>query len=147
MKNDLIKYTLAALCAGLVIGFAGCGGGGGGGGGTPASPDTVSGTVTDNSGNEPSGDVVKFDDLTGSGVDGTVTETSGSTTSGTYTLTVPVSDITGSDYLWIFDSSGNLLDLVAVTVPAGSGQTVNSSPTLPTTPPNPPGNCFGRRPC
>lgn len=134
MRTQTKKYTVAALCAALAIVIAGCGGGGGGGS-TPPSPDVVTGMIS------PAGaDVVKFDDLS------TVTTTANSGT-GAYSLKVPVSDITGSDTLWIFDGDGNFLDAVSITMPAGGGQSVSPSPSttvLPVTPPNPPS--LARRP-
>lgn len=134
MHKQIIGRLLALLTLCLMaIGLAGCGGGGGGGGSTPpAGPDTVNGTVS-NGGASTAGDVVKFDNLPN------VTGAVGN--GGTYTLTVPVADITGNDNLWIFDNSGNVIDVVPIVLSAGGGQTVTPNTALPAVPP-PPGNGF-----
>lgn len=125
---------IAALLALLATALAGCGGGGGGGGAADPPVDVVNGTVS-NGGGSTSGDVVEFDDM--STVKATVNG------SNSYTLVVPASDVTGSDSLWILDGSGNVLDIVSITLSNTGGQTVTPSTSLPATPPPPSG--FARR--
>ncbi|HEX5324816.1 MAG TPA: hypothetical protein VFW40_13595 [Capsulimonadaceae bacterium] len=132
-KQQYMGYVLAALatlCL-LSLALAGCGGGGGGGSTPPPPPDTINGTLTNN-GTPTTGDGVEFDDLP------SVTGAVGA--GGAYTLTVPVKDITGNDNLWFFDSNGQVLDVVPITMPAGGGNTLTPSTALPVVPP-PPG-CF-----
>jgi hypothetical protein len=112
------RTGVAALAAAMTIGtvaLSGCGGGGGGGGGgsTPTNY-TITGTIL-NSGAADPGVTVKFD--ANSSISA-VTDSSGH-----FTLTVPQSAITGSDYVAIYASSGTINKSVTETngVPANLG--------------------------
>jgi hypothetical protein len=126
LTGVLIVAALAAL--------SGCGGGGGGGGsssgggggGGSSTSQVFSGTATDTTTNTPAiGYTVRFD---GSGPTTTTTST------GTFSLTVPASDITGSDTLSLLNSIGNVVDTVQITQET-NGQSGISLTFGPPTPP------------
>jgi|GEM_PF-5745511 hypothetical protein len=103
--NPGSKFGASVLAALTALVLAGCGGGGGGGGssssggGSTAGNQTFSGTVTNTTTNPTtpaSGYTVLFDNIS------SVSATTSST--GTFTLSVPSSDITGNDKIYVIDS-------------------------------------------
>ncbi len=97
----IVAPAVALSAAALGFASAGCGGGGGGGGKTgpgPVNKNVYSGTVTDQSGDLLSGETILFD--------GNSTYSATTNSSGAFSLTVPISVLTGSDSLIVDDSSG-----------------------------------------
>ncbi len=127
----IVAPAIALSAAALGFSSAGCGGGGGGGGGgthTPTvSKNTYSGTVTDQSGDLLSGETILFD--------GNSTYTTTTNSSGAFTLTVPVSALTGSDFLTVDDSSGTEVAEYPI-----SGSASVSGISITVGPPAPPGS-------
>jgi hypothetical protein len=119
----------AALFAGIMLALlAGCGGGGGGGGGGSSTPNEIfSGIVTNTaSAGDVQGFVVRF---------GTSGPTTTTTSSGSFSLSVPPSDITGDDTLYLLDSSSLVVSSLTVINDShgSSGLEINIGP-----PPTPP---------
>jgi hypothetical protein len=96
-KATTIAAILLVLTAALL---AGCGGGGGGSS-SSSSSDTITGTVVNTAtGVVPIGDMVRFDS------NGPTTTVS---SSGSFSLSVPTSDFTGSDTLYVLDAVTGLV--------------------------------------
>lgn len=124
-KATCLLFLFTALAAIAVL-FAGCGGGGGGGGGGGATA-TVTGTLS--GGSNYASYTVSFDQLTSGGA------TKHPNSNGTFSLTFAASDITGSDDIYVYDSTGTLAGLQKVT--PVSGQSVSAG-TISVGPPPPP---------
>jgi hypothetical protein len=121
-----------ALAATLTSLLSGCGGGGGGGS-TPSVPASkaITGTLLDAQNAPISGASVVLD----AGTAGALTTHTGST--GAYSFAVPLGSITGSDTLSFYDTSGNLIDLVSVTLPTTTAA-LTVTTVVPPVPPTPP---------
>jgi len=99
IKSSRIRVSgLVAVSLGCVVSLAlaGCGGGGG----TPP-PDTLSGQVSTSAGPVGAGYTVLFDNS--ASYEGVTTAT------GAYTITVPVSAITGNDTVWVVNPSSTVV--------------------------------------
>jgi hypothetical protein len=127
--------SAAVLAAAAMALLAGCGGGGGGGsssgggGGGAPTPNTevFSGAVTNTTTSViPAGYTVRFDN---SG------PTTISSSTGSFSLTVPVADITGQDTIYALDSNDLVVASTAITNDSAgaTGIVVNIGP--PSTPP------------
>jgi hypothetical protein len=127
--KPLAALTLAAALSGLL---SGCGGGGGSApaAAVPASK-TITGTLLDAQNAPISGAAVVLD----SGTAGALTTHTGST--GAYAFAVPLGSITGSDTLSFYDTSGNLIDFVSVTLPTTTAA-LTVTTVIPPVPPTPP---------
>jgi hypothetical protein len=122
------RITAAVLAAISLALLAGCGGGGGGGGGgSSSSNETFSGTVTDTaSANGAAGFTVRFDSS------GPSTTTSAN---GSFTLSVPSSDITGIDTIYVLDSNGFVVGSQAVSNDSGGATSIQVNVGPPPAPP------------
>jgi hypothetical protein len=125
---------VAVACITAAFALSGCGGGGSG---TPViqianTPDLIHGTLLTATGTRAVGYVVKYDNLTGVNLQ-TTTDAQGN-----FTLTIPVTEVTSSDYLSIYSPTGAFVDWEAIALNGDGGQTVTPTITLPGAPPPPP---------
>ena len=129
-KETFVRTLPPAALLAVLLPLAGCGGGSNtGGAALPVVRTlTLSGTVNAGGGGAAAGDTVVFD---GNRALSAVTNGQGQ-----FTLTLPASDVTGSDTLTVFDSQGALLQTQTVT------STAPVTITLPVVP-NPPMNLGG----
>jgi hypothetical protein len=133
-SSNLRRARRSPLLALLVLPLfvlAGCSGGGGGGGSSPGtgSSVTITGKVQGTSGNPLEGFVVVYDHVPA--LKGT------SDSKGAIKIVIPVSGITGSDTLSVFDPSGNLAAVVHIS-PSASSPTYIAPPLTVGPPPPPP---------
>jgi len=92
---------------------------------TPSSPttnDTIAGTVTYGGTTPAYGLIVKYNRLTA------YKATTGPT--GAYTLSIPTSAVTGSDQVWVYSTSGEVIGYTSVTLSGWGGKTTTVTTTL-----------------